>query len=124
MENKNKVILTFIILIFLITFLYFFSDWFSKTTGYSIEEDPDITLAKCLTEKGIILYGAKACSECQKQIQLFGNKAFENINYIICNGEGGACQEILSVPAWDIDGTIYYGIKSTSQLRSLSGCVE
>ncbi len=124
MEGRNKVILTFIILIFLIAFLYLSSDWFSRTTGFGIQEDPDIVLAKCLTQKGIKLYGAKACSDCQKQIQLFGPSAFEHINYIICNGEGGTCQEILSVPAWDINGTIYYGIKSTNNLRSLSGCVE
>jgi len=124
MEDKNKVIITFVILIFLIVFLYFFSDWFSRTTGFGIQEDPDVSLAKCLSQKGIKLYGAKACSDCEKQIQLFGTSAFEHITYIVCNGERGICQEILSVPVWDINGTFYYGIKSTNILRSLSGCNE
>jgi len=55
MEKGKKVIITFVILVFLVAFLYFFSDWFSKATGYIVDEDPDNYLAKCLTDKGSVL---------------------------------------------------------------------
>jgi hypothetical protein len=38
MNKRNNVILTFIALIILISGLYIFTDWFSKTTGFSPPE--------------------------------------------------------------------------------------
>lgn len=124
MERRTKVIASFIFLIALVTGLYFFSDWFSKTTGYLIEdEEREVELAKCLSEKNIVLYGAKKCPDCKKQKDIFGN-GFKYINYKECNGTIGKCQELRGVPAWEVNGRIIYGVKSLEELGFLAGCKE
>ena len=113
---------TFAFLILLVTVLYFFTDWFSKATGYLIGEDSDKELAKCLTEKGVKLYTIDNCNYCEKQKKLFGNEALKYLNYYECSGDILECSKLESVPAWEINGDIYYGIKSLDELRVLSGC--
>ena len=124
MEGKEKVILTFIVLVFLVAFLYLFSDWFSKATGYIVEDNPDNSLAKCLTERGAVLYGSNLCPNCKIQRNLFGISAFKFLNYVECSDEPLECSNLRGVPAWRINGTIYYGIKTLEQLRALSGCID
>jgi len=123
MEKGIKVIITFGILVFLIAFLYLFSDWFSKATGYIVGEDPDNYLAKCLTRTGVMLYVSKSCPDCDIQKSLFGNSAVSYLNYTDC-GTGGSCRDLEGLPAWKINGTVYYGIKTLSHLRELSGCLK
>ena len=122
MESKIKVIMTFIVLVFIITGLYFFADWFSKTTGYLFKEDPDNELAKCLTKKGAILYSSESCSDCKQQKALFGSTAFDFINHMDCSENTPPCSSLKSIPAWKINNTILYGVKTTQELRVLSGC--
>ncbi len=122
MEKRNKVITTFIFAILLISLLYLFSDWISKTTGYLVEDNPDKDLAKCLSSKGAKLYGSKTCPDCIKQKKLFGDEAFSFINYIECSKNPLACSDIGSVPAWDINGELVYGIKNLDELRILAKC--
>ena len=103
--------------------LYFFSDWFSKTTGYVIgDEEEETSLAKCLSEKGTILYGAKKCPNCEKQRDFFG-KGFRFLNYKECNGNN-ECSELRGLPAWMINGKFHYGLKSLEDLKLISGCQE
>lgn len=119
-----KVILSFVVLVVLIFGLYFFTDWFSKTTGYLIEdEEEETTLAKCLAEKNVKLYGSKKCPDCKKQRDFFGN-GFKFVNYVECNGLGENCQELRLVPAWEINGEFYYGLKSLNELKIISGCFD
>lgn len=122
MEKRTKVILTFAAAVLLVAFLYSFSDWFSKTTGYLIEEDPNSDLAKCLSEKGVKLYGSKKCPDCREQKKIFGDKAFQYINYIECSTSPIDCNNIRSVPAWKIKNDFYYGIKTLDELRYLAQC--
>ena len=122
MEKKYKIIFTFAFLIFLVAILYFFTDWFSKATGYIIGEDSDKELAKCLTEKGIKLYTVANCNFCEKQKKLFGNEALKYLNYVECSENFLECSKLKSVPAWKINGEINYGLKSLDELRALSGC--
>ena len=122
MEKRNKIMFTFAFLILLVTVLYFFTDWFSKATGYIVGEDSDKELAKCLTEKGVKLYTIDNCNYCEKQKKLFGNEALKYLNYYECSGDILECSKLESVPAWEINGDIYYGIKSLDELRVLSGC--
>jgi len=121
MESRTKVILTFTILVFLIAALYIFTDWFSKTTGFSVGEDPDNELAKCLASNGSILYLSNSCPECSQQKSLFGTSAFKFLNVIECENNP-KCSEIKAFPAWKINNTIFYGLKTTKQLREISGC--
>lgn len=121
MESRTKVILTFIVLVFLITALYIFTDWFSKTTGLLVGEDPDNELAKCLTANGAALYISSSCPDCNQQKSLFGTSAFKFLNYVECENNP-KCSDIKAFPAWKINNTIIYGLKTTKQLRALSGC--
>ena|SRR3989344_8838619 len=124
MEKGKKVIITFGILVFLIAFLYLFSDWFSKATGYIVGEDPDNYLAKCLTRSGGILYVSKSCPDCDIQKNLFGSSALSYLNYTGCDAGEPSCRDLEGLPAWKINGTVYYGVKTLTTLRGLSGCVE
>lgn len=123
MESRTKVILTFIALVFLIISLYIFTDWFSKTTGLSVGEDPDNELAKCLTANGAIFYTENSCQDCVQQKSLFGTSAFKYLNSIECENNP-SCSDIKVFPAWKINNTLFYGIKTTKELRELSGCVN
>lgn len=122
MESRTKVIFTFLTLIFLIGGLYFFADWFSKATGYNIENNPDVALTKCLTKKGVKLYGANDCPLCLKQEQLFGNTAIQFLDYTDCSKKPEECTHLAKVPAWYINGTLSYGVKTISDLKKLSVC--
>ena len=78
-------------------------------------------VAKCLTSKGIKMYGSITCSHCKEQKEIFGD-AFQYIDYIECTIDGDLCKDLIGVPAWGIDGKIYYGAKSLNELKSSSGC--
>ena len=122
MEKRNKAIISFIIMLALIFGLYYFSDWFSKTTGYLVSSEGEGSrLAKCISEKNTTLYTAKYCSDCRKQRELFG-ESIKYINNIECLGGIERCYELKVVPAWDINGKLYYGIKSLSDLKVLTNC--
>jgi thiol-disulfide isomerase/thioredoxin len=69
------------------------------------------TLAKCLTKKGVIMYGAYWCPHCQKQKALFGD-AFQYVKYQECdsngnNGNPKICEAagIKGYPTWQIPGS-------------------
>ncbi len=90
--------------------------------------ESEIALAKHLTATGAKKYGAYWCPHCYEQKQLFGKEAFEAIDYIECAPEGknpqpDACQAagIRSFPTWEIDGKLYPGVKTASELAELSG---
>jgi hypothetical protein len=80
-------------------------------------------LAKCLTEKGIIMYGRDSCPHCQEQKKIFGG-SFSLVNYIDCVETPGKCPaEIKWIPAWVFpDKKIVYGAKTLEELNKLSGC--
>ncbi len=122
MKARNKVIITFIALIVIIAVLYSFSNWFSKTTGFLLAEDPDNELAKCLAQNGARLYGSSSCPNCKKQESLFGSSAFQYLNYFDCTENPMPCSNIRMVPAWYVNNTMYYGVRTTAELKSLSGC--
>ncbi|MFN7088403.1 MAG: hypothetical protein ACK4NX_01060, partial [Candidatus Paceibacteria bacterium] len=84
----------------------------------------NITLAQCLTDKGVKMYGADWCSACQKQKSLFG-LAFKKVNYIECDKRILECQQanIRAFPTWIFpDGKRMEGVLPLEQLASLGGC--
>lgn len=89
------------------------------------EQDVDAdTLASCLTEKGLKMYGTSRCSHCKSQKELFGN-AFESIDYTDCDIDKQACLDagIQWYPTWTTaDGTTYPGEQSFERLSELAGC--
>jgi len=84
-------------------------------------------LAKCLTAKGAVLYGASWCPHCQRQKALFGDM-IKDIKYVECQApNGGQTEEcanagIKAYPTWIINGKQYLGEKSLEELARLTGC--
>lgn len=121
MEKRTRVLLTFFALIFLITSIYIFTDWFSKITGYILGEDQRTNLAFCLNEKGAEFYSSEYCAECEKQKMIFGD-SFSRIHVVDCGKNKELCPNIKSIPAWYINKEIHYGLKNIEELQEISDC--
>ena len=81
------------------------------------------TLAKCLTDNGVKMYGAEWCGACKRQKQEFGD-AFEYVDYVECPENQAACSEagIKAYPTWIINGELQVGVQSFEELAALAGC--
>ena len=92
-------------------------------TGYIVEESELDKFARCLSSKGVKFYGSKYCGYCKKQKEIFRN-AIIYIDYIECTKSENkeVCSKLRGVPAWDINGEIYYGLQSLDKLSQLSNC--
>jgi len=120
--------LTAFTVVALIVVLYYGTRTFSMITGLVIKHDKTELektedLAKCLTEKGVVMYGSAYCSHCSAQKSEFGN-AFEFVTYVECTEEQSKCLEAGAqyVPMWKINNQNYFGAKNLSELSRLSGC--
>jgi len=83
-------------------------------------------LAKCLTQKGAVMYGASWCSHCADQKALFGD-SFQYVTYVECaegDGQAQACKDagVTAYPAWKIGGELSYGAKPLATLALEAGC--
>ena len=86
-------------------------------------------LAKCLTSKGALMYGAYWCPHCADQKKLFGDSV-HFIKYIECDAKGTnanpqACQKanIQSYPTWTIPGgSNLNGTQNLTDLAAWSKC--
>jgi large repetitive protein len=93
----------------------------------SVNENDD--LAKCLTEKGTVFYGAFWCPHCSDQKEKFGS-AMKHVQYVECSlpdrsGSTRICidENIESYPTWEFpDGSRKTGVLSLEELASRSGC--
>ncbi len=101
------------ITIFILCITQFISCSDKETNDALTTEDSSlktkIELAKCLTQKGWIMYGSYTCSACLAQKKLFG-EAFEHIKEIECNPhapntEVEQCIEkkIRTTPTWILE---------------------
>jgi len=70
--------------------------------------------AKCLTEKGVVMYGEDWCKYTNAQKNMFG-ESFKYVNYQVKTG-------LKLRPTWVIDGKTYETVQSFDQLSSLTGC--
>lgn|SRR3989344_9084627 len=118
MKISTKVFLTLFLLVLLVIGIYSFSDWFSKQTGYSINNNDEIDLVKCLNERGK-LYVREDCPGCAEQEKILG-KMYESLNKLYCQENG--CKKLLILPAWEFNKNIYYGAKTVDELKKISGC--
>ena len=101
--------------------------------GFAVtkEKAPSVydQFAQCLSEKGVIMYGAWWCPHCENQKQMFGS-SFEFVNYIECSlpnraGQTEECAEagIEGYPTWEFaDGERLSGEQSFETLAKKSGC--
>ena len=139
--SKSNLILSCII-IFLIIFsiLYILLKTPIDTNSSSLKTPTDINngslakvensnnFAKCLTDKGVKLYGAYWCGHCNTQKQMFG-KDNEYLDYIECstpdNKQTEACQNagIMAYPTWEFaDGNRIEGGLTFEEISKYSGC--
>jgi len=82
-------------------------------------------LARCLTGKGVTMYGTEWCPHCQDQKQLFG-PSFKLVSYINCDVNGDACKAagVDTYPTWVFsDGTRTSGTVPLESLAERTGCV-
>ena len=74
--------------------------------------------AKCLSEKGAVMYGAMEwCKYTQGQKAMFG-KSFRHINYL----EYQELPGIKKTPTWVINGAWHENVQSFERLAELTGC--
>jgi len=98
------------------------------------KENHDV-LAKCITEKGVNMYGSFRCGICAKTRAKFGD-SFQYINEIECHpqGENSQTELCLSIgiegtPTWilepnGVEQKRNTGFLSIEELREFSGCTE
>lgn len=85
--------------------------------------------ARCLTEKGMVEYGAYWCPNCAEQKRMFG-KSFQYVSYVECdargkNGNPGLCnlKGITGYPTWiTAEGEELRGVQSFETLARVSDC--
>ena len=86
-------------------------------------------LARCMTTKGVELYGSYTCPHCKTQEEMFGD-GYEYINYIECNknhedADLEACKnaELTAYPTWVLpDGEQLIGTRQLNELAEATGC--
>jgi len=126
MKNKKlEKIISILIVVAVVGGLIFFFYNKSQEPGEYDE------IAQCLTDKGVLMYGAWWCPHCEAQKDEFG-KSFDLINYVECalpgrqsGGQTEECvdAEIKSYPTWKFpDGTVITGEQSPNKLAEIAQC--
>jgi len=79
--------------------------------------------AKCLTEKGAVIYGNDFCQYTGNQLNMFG-KSEKYLNYVKCveNKEICGSKGVKITPTWELNGKTYSGEQSFEKLSELTGC--
>lgn len=88
----------------------------------------EVALASHLAQSGARMYATYWCSYCERQQQLFGEEAVQQLEVIECDPRGENPQvdrcraaNVSSFPTWEINGRQYSGLQSLSRLADLSG---
>lgn len=121
MNKKNKIFT--VVLVVLIIGIAGFMIWQStkNSQGSSVLDD----FAKCLTQKGLVVYGTDSCEWCQKQKADFGN-SWQFITYANCGNDPQRCvaAKVEATPTWIFpDGKMLVGYQTLKQLSGASACV-
>jgi hypothetical protein len=113
-KNNKKILLISIILIIFVLVVggIGFSYMNSKKPG------PLDDFAKCLTEKGAVMYGASWCKYTAAQKGMFGN-SMRFIDY----RDFTENPEVKTTPTWFINGQKYEKVQSFDKLAAVTGCV-
>jgi len=103
-----------------------------STSDASSDDNADyvVKLAKYLSEKGMVMYGAYWCSHCKAQKDEFGD-AFQYVDYVECDAQGPnansvecQAQGIEGYPTWIYQGVKYSGAQSLAKLAEIVGFKE
>ncbi len=86
-----------------------------------------IALAEHLSSSGAKMFGTFWCPYCHRQQELFG-AAVDRLAIVECDPKGANAKpetctsaNVSSYPSWEINGKLYLGMRSLSELASLSG---
>ena len=98
-------------------------------TQSSVPSGKYAQFAQCLTQKGVVEYGAFWCQHCAKVKAQFGD-AFQYVNYVECDPKGTNAQPQLciekNIEAYATfifpDGTRLVGEPTLEELSQKSGC--
>lgn len=124
-NKRNLIILAIIILLIAGGILWVIIGNNSKNNpGFPKTKNNIEALARCLTDKSVVMYGAYWCPHCQAQKKMFGD-SFKYINYVECTKEIKKCEEkkIDGYPTWIFkDGKRAKGEVSFSDLAAKSSC--
>lgn len=127
--NKNVIIGIAAFLLIIIGAIYFNKGGLNNppvSTGTSKYDN----FAKCLTEKGVKMYGTFWCPHCVNQKEAFGS-SFQYVDYQECTVDGQrdsfaqVCKDakIEGYPTWKFpNGTTKAGEVPFDELAQLSGC--
>ena len=109
----------FIISALVLTIIIFSSAFYIKAQKPGQFDD----FAKCLTEKGAIMYGNDFCMYTTNQRNMFG-KSEKYLNYIKCINNEQLCDAkgVAKTPTWEINNQTYSGEQSFEKLSTLTGC--
>ena len=126
MDKRVKVLISLGILVLLAVGFYIVSYAITKYTGYSItgkavySKQERVEIAKCLSEKGVVLYCSSLSLNCMRQKNEIED-IFEYIGYLDCGEKPEECID-LSLPAWKINNRFFYGIRDLGKLAESTDC--
>lgn len=110
-KKKKRLLVYSIIAVVILIILVYIANYYFMPGPY----DP---FAKCLTEKGAVMYGAIAwCQYTQAQAGMFG-KSFKYINY----QDESKLTGIKTRPTWVINGKWLEKVQSFEALSEVTGC--
>ncbi len=104
-KRKNKFIIIAVIVLIIIG---------SGVTYAVLSPGQYDNFAKCLTEKGVVMYGEDWCQYTQGQKRMFG-KSFKYVNYEVKT-------DLKIRPTWIINEETYERVQSFETLSELTGC--
>ena len=93
------------------------------TTNLISSSGPYDDFARCLTSKGVKMYGSDTCPHCKAQKGFFKG-SFGLVDYVECGRNADICQKagIQAYPTWEVNGKKFEGETSLSALSEKSGC--
>ena len=124
----------------IIAWLVFLVTWFSSgqvfgdsSRNQEVSRERLVKFAKCITEKGWVLYSSFTCSACRAQVELFG-QATAHLKIIECNPHAPDTQvqqclekKIRHTPTWLMEKNgaefkRFKGFKKLEDLAFMTGC--
>ena len=117
---KTKKIKSYLIMLLLLVAIIIFSYTFYLRSQMPGQYDE---FAKCMTEKGAVIYGNDFCSYTNKQMNFF-EKSKKYLNYIKCAENKELCDAkgVKVTPTWEINGKMYAQVQSFERLSEITGC--
>ena len=100
------------------------SSYTQTYTGQAISKQSDTeAFARCLTSRGVVMYGHGQEESTMLQKQMFGN-TFWYVNYVDCERQTEYCESkgISSFVTWEKNGKKFGGALDFKDLSLISGC--